>query len=177
MRRRSVSICVFLSLVGLAWQLGVADSFADDGCPDCRVYGQHPRWDAAVDAVSPVDHYGWDGKRRISYQQQKDLFYNYYAQPGPFYNTPSQMYISPVPVPANVGHTYTTYQPFMPHEYTYRHQRSYYTYNRGSGWTRTNVRYGTYGNWFQGVFADWHYPMSNNIAAVHNDFYYPGQRW
>ena len=27
---------------------------------------------------------GWDGKRRISYQQQKDLFYNYYAQPGPY---------------------------------------------------------------------------------------------
>ena len=27
---------------------------------------------------------GWDGKRHISYQQQKDLFYNYYAQPGPY---------------------------------------------------------------------------------------------
>ena len=53
------------------------------------------------------------------------------------------MYVSPLPVPANVGHTYTTYQPFMPHEYMYNHQRSYYTYNRGAGWTRTNVRYGT----------------------------------
>jgi hypothetical protein len=30
---------------------------------------------------------GWNGKRHISYQQQKDLFYNYYAQPGP-YNGP-----------------------------------------------------------------------------------------
>src|SRR5262245_50979521 len=66
---------------------------------------------------------GWDGKRRISYQQQKDLFYNYYAQPGPFYNTASKMYISPLPVPPNVGHTYTTYQPWMPHEYTYAHER------------------------------------------------------
>ena len=35
----------------------------------------------------------------------------------------AQMYVSPLPVPANVGHTYTTYQPFMPHEYTYSHQR------------------------------------------------------
>jgi hypothetical protein len=125
----------------------------------------------------PCQHHGWDGKRRISYQQQKDLFYNYYAQPGPFYNTPGKMYVSPLPVPANVGHTYVSYQPFMPHEYTYKHNRSYYTYNRGSGWTRTNVRYRTCCNLGQGIWADWHPPMSNNIWAVHNDFYYPGLRF
>ena len=34
---------------------------------------------------------GWDGKRHISYQQQKDLFYNYYAQPGP-YNGAANLY-------------------------------------------------------------------------------------
>ena len=42
---------------------------------------------------------GWEGERRISYQQQKDLFYNYYAQPGPFYGTASAMYVCPQPVP------------------------------------------------------------------------------
>jgi hypothetical protein len=65
----------------------------------------------------------------------------------------------------------------MPHEYMYNHQRAYYTYNRGAGWTRTNVRYGTCCNPLQKFCSDWHFPMSNNIAAVHNDFYYPGQRW
>ena len=177
MRRNVASICLLVVIVGICWHASAAQCSAGECGPNCRLYGQHPHWDAAVDAACPCDHYGWDGKRRISYQQQKDLFYNYYAQPGPFYNTASQMYVSPLPVPPKVGHTYTTYQPFMPHEYTYRHQRSYYTYNRGSGWTRTNVRYGTCGNWCQAVSSDWHYPMSNNIMALHNDFYYPGQRW
>ena len=131
----------------------------------------------AGECAAQFQHHGWDGKRRVSYQQQKDLFYNYYAQPGPYYNTPGKMYVSPLPVPPNVGHTYVSYQPFMPHEYTYGHRRSYYTYNRGSGWTRTNVRYGTCGNAGQGFWADWHLPMSNNIWAVHNDFYYPGTRF
>jgi hypothetical protein len=85
---------------------------------------------------------GWDGTRPISYQAQKDLFYNYYVGPGPS-GAVAQMYVSPLPVPAFVGHTYVTYQPFMPHEYLWAHQRSYYTYNEGAGWTRTNVRYGT----------------------------------
>ena len=53
------------------------------------------------------------------------------------------MYVSPRPVPPYVGHTYVTYQPFMPHEYMYKHSRAYYTYNPGAGWRRTNVRYGT----------------------------------
>src|SRR5438874_11741340 len=86
---------------------------------------------------------GWDGKRHISYQQQKDLFYNYYAQPGPYNGAAAEMYVCPRPVPAFVGQTWVTYQPWMPHEYTYRHERSYYTYNPGAGWRRTNVRYGT----------------------------------
>lgn len=151
MRQNILTSCLYLVLAALLWHVGVTECSAD--------------------------HAGWDGKRRISYQQQKDLFYNYYAQPGPFYNTPSQMYVSPLPVPSNVGHTYTTYQPFMPHEYTYNHRRSYYTYNQGSGWTRTNVRYGTCCNPLAKFCAQWHYPMSNNITAVHNDFYHPGQRW
>ena len=92
--------------------------------------------------------HGWPGKRRISYQHQTDLFYNYYVGPGPS-GAAAQMYISPQPTPAFVGHTWVTYQPFMPHEYLYRHKRSYYTYNPGAGWTRTNVRYRTGGHSLQ----------------------------
>ena len=108
-----------------------------------------------------VEQPGWDGKRQISYQQQKDLFYNYYAQPGPYNGAAAGMYVCPRPVPANVGHTWVTYQPFMPHEYLYKHERSYYTYNPGAGWRRTNVRYGTCGLRCQENFADLHFPMSN----------------
>jgi hypothetical protein len=120
---------------------------------------------------------GWDGKRHISYQQQKDLFYNYYAQPGPYNGAAAQMYVSPRPVPPFVGHTWVTYQPFMPHEYLYKHSRAYYTYNPGAGWRRTNVRYGTGGLRLTENLFDLRYPMSNNIWALHNDFHYPGVRF
>jgi hypothetical protein len=118
-----------------------------------------------------------DGKRRISYQAQKDLFYNYYAAPGPFNGAAAEMYVAPRPVPPHVGHTWVTYQPLMPHEFLYKHHRSYYTYNRGAGWRRTNVSYGTFGLRIQDWWTKMHYPMSNNIWAVHNDVHYPGLRF
>jgi len=83
-------------------------------------------------------------KRTISYQNKQDLFYNFYEGPNPS-GVPVAMYPSPRPVPAFVGHTYTTYQPFMPHEYLYRHTRSHYAYTPGAGWTRAKIRYRTYG--------------------------------
>ncbi|MCI0333406.1 MAG: hypothetical protein L0228_09305 [Planctomycetes bacterium] len=120
---------------------------------------------------------GWDGKRHISYQQQKDLFYNYYAQPGPYNGAAAQMYVCPKPVPPNVGHTWVTYQPFMPHEFLHQHHRTYYTHTPGAGWRRTKVRYGTCGLRFDNWMSDMRFPMSNNIWALHNDFYYPGTRF
>jgi hypothetical protein len=131
---------------------------------------------SALTATAQVKH-GWNGKRHISYQQQKDLFYNYYAQPGPNNGAAAELYISPRPVPPFVGHTWVTYQPYMPHEFLYRHQRAYYTYNAGAGWRRTNVRYGVCGNRVQNWCSDIRFPMSNNIWALHNDFYYPGLRF
>lgn len=111
---------------------------------------------AAVTAMAPADcaqaAYGWEGKRRVSYQDPNDLFYNYYVGPQPS-GAAAQSYVSPLPVPVHVGHTYTTYQPFMPHEYMYQHQRSYYTHFPGAGWTRANVRYSASGNWIQA--ANW----------------------
>jgi hypothetical protein len=82
--------------------------------------------------------------RTISYQGKQDLFYNYYEGPDPS-GTAAQMYVSPRPVPVHVGHTYTTYQPLMPHEMLYRHTRSHYAHVPGAGWSRAKVRYRTFG--------------------------------
>ena len=59
------------------------------------------------------------------------MFYNYYAQPGPYNGAAAEMYVCPRPVPAHVGHTWVTYQPLMPHEFMYKHKRSYYTLQPG----------------------------------------------
>jgi hypothetical protein len=77
-----------------------------------------------------------------SYQYgNPDLFYNFYVPPT-CGGIGAEMYISPLPVPAHVGHTYYTYQPFMPHEMLYKHHRSYHRYyNEGRGLTRTSVRW------------------------------------
>lgn len=132
---------------------------------------------ASKSSAQWLDQPGWDGKRHISYQQQKDLFYNYYAQPGPYNGAAAGMYTCPRPVPPFVGQTWVTYQPWMPHEMMYKHERSYYTYNPGAGWRRTNVRYGTCGLRLEDCVMDLRFPMSNNIWGLHNDFYYPGLRW
>ncbi len=90
---------------------------------------------------------------------QPDLFYNYYPNTTVGVSSAS-MYPAPGPTPAVVGHTYYTYQPLLPHEYTYQHQRTYYShwghgqmYNPraygncnscapgGNGMTRTTVVY------------------------------------
>jgi hypothetical protein len=133
---------------------------------------------SANHAAAVEVRHGWDGKRNISYQDQKDLFYNYYAQPGPCYGaTAAGIYPSPGPIPPRVGWTWVTYQPYMPHEYMYAHQRSYYTYNQGAGWTRTNVRYGTAGLRHSNWAADLNYPRSLSIWPLHTDTFYPGLRF
>lgn len=90
-------------------------------------------------------------KRTISYQSKNDLFYNFYEGPNPS-GTAAQMYVSPLPVPANVGHTYITYQPLMPHEFMYHHTRSHYAHTPGAGWSRAKIRYGTRGLRMQDIF-------------------------
>jgi hypothetical protein len=67
------------------------------------------------------------------------LFQNYYAPSSPG-GISAPLYTAPVQVPANVGHTYATYQPLMPHELLYHHNRTYYRYyDGGRGLTRTRV--------------------------------------
>ncbi|QDV61364.1 hypothetical protein [Crateriforma conspicua] len=72
---------------------------------------------------------------------QPDLFYNYYTQ-GNANSANAQMYVSPVPVPAFVGHTFNTYQPWYPHHYLYWHVDRYHNnYDNGRGMNRTKAVY------------------------------------
>ena len=88
---------------------------------------------------------------------QPDLFYNYYV-PGTCGGVPAQMYLSPQPVPATVGHTYITYQPMMPHEMLYTHHRAYYRYfDQGRGMTRTSI------HWYNN-------PIVSPLQSVRNHF-------
>jgi hypothetical protein len=84
-----------------------------------------------------ASHKGFECRDRV--YPNPDLFYNYYVHSA-CGGYPAQMYVSPLPVPANVGHTYITYQPLMPHEFMYKHHRTYHQYyDGGRGLTRTKV--------------------------------------
>jgi hypothetical protein len=81
------------------------------------------------------------GECQYRFYGQPDLFANYYAWPA-CSGLGSELYVSPRPVPPHVGLTYITYQPLMPHEFLYEHQRTYHRYyNGGQGLNRTHVHY------------------------------------
>jgi hypothetical protein len=70
-----------------------------------------------------------------------DLFHNYYTQ-GYSNQASAEMFVAPRPVPAWVGHTYYTYQPFYPHQYMYWHKDTYHGYyDNGRGLNRTSAHY------------------------------------
>ncbi len=80
------------------------------------------------------------GMQRRSFGQP-DLFYNYFTQ-GYSNQANAQMYLSPMPIPANVGHTFYTYQPFYPHHMMYAHKDRYHKYyDNGRGMNRTKASY------------------------------------
>lgn len=68
------------------------------------------------------------------------LFQNYYVPPYAG-EVGAQLYVSPRPVPPHVGWTYITYQGLMPHEFLYKHRRSYTTRHWDGGSTRTTIRW------------------------------------
>ncbi len=77
----------------------------------------------------------------VSVGQQ--LFANQYTQ-GYANQATAQMYISPVPVPAWVGHTYITYEGLYPHEMMHRHTDRYHSYyDHGRGLNSTKIHYST----------------------------------
>jgi len=80
---------------------------------------------------------------------QGDIFYNHYAYDHQTnQGVPAQLYMSPVPTPPIVGHTYFTYQPLMPHEYMYGHHRDYWRATPDGSWSHTSVKYMTGPRWY-----------------------------
>ena len=85
---------------------------------------------------------------------QPELFYNYYMPACNGFH--AAMYPAPGQVPMFTGHTYYTYQPLMPHEFLYKHHRTYYRYyDGGRGLNRTSV------HWY-------HPPLSNVGSFLHS---------
>ena len=95
-----------------------------------------------------------------------NLFSQYYTQPGASM-VQAGMYPAPHDVPANVGHSYYTYQPLMPHEMMYQHSRNYYNYYNTGGYygggydslNKTQVR------WQSGANHMGNLPFSAPIAT------------
>lgn len=71
------------------------------------------------------------------------LFSNYYAPQGSGEGVATDMYPAPHDTPHPAIQTYYTYQPWLPHEHMYNHNRSYLRYyNGGMGRNLTNVTWG-----------------------------------
>ncbi|MEM6363992.1 MAG: hypothetical protein AAF745_06185 [Planctomycetota bacterium] len=97
--------------------------------------------DEVVDGGVLMEGGAMGGAMSRTHYGQPDLFYNYYTQ-GMSNAANAQMYISPVPTPANGGHTFFTYQPFYPHEMLYKHTNRFHNYyDNGRGLNRTRVQY------------------------------------
>jgi len=72
-----------------------------------------------------------------------DLFYNYYApQTGAGGGVPTDMYPAPHDTPSPTVQTYYTYQPWLPHEFLYEHNRTYTQFHGPYGMTQTHVSWG-----------------------------------
>lgn len=135
----------------LSLSLLAGASTAQDYCPHCP--GGHSAHGHALHHQqnrSPYDgsyagtgHGKYNALGNCNYRNyaQQDLFYNYYVGNN-CGGMGAQLYLSPRPVPPFVGHTYITYQPLMPHEFLYAHDRTYHRYyNGGLGLTRAHVHY------------------------------------
>jgi hypothetical protein len=125
---------------------GGASGSCGDTCASCGVGSNGGRCGKCGGGVlgkllsgkSPNDKGGYYQPRKYDHS---DLFYNYYSQ-GNYNTANAQMYISPVPVPAFVGHTFNTYQPFYPHEFMYWHKNRFHNnYDNGRGMNRTKALY------------------------------------
>lgn len=112
-----------LSLIAVACFALTANAQCPGGCPDGGNGSSCCPWN-----------------RPYTEESQPDVFYNFY-QPGNG-GSPAVSFPAPYPTPAYVGHSYYTYQPFMPNEWMYHHHRTYHqSYNNGMGLNRTSVRW------------------------------------
>lgn len=60
--------------------------------------------------------------------------FSQYTTQGAASTATAGMYPAPHPVPSNVGGSYYTYQPLMPHEMMYTHSRNYFNYYNDSSY-------------------------------------------
>ncbi|WP_372897152.1 hypothetical protein [Stieleria sp.] len=127
-------------------------TISDSGCVNCQG-GVYTSGDSGIVVGGGAGGGGVLGKLRGAYgggdfavcedrkYDHSDLFYNFYSG-GNCNTSNAQMYVSPVPVPAFVGHTFNTYQPLYPHEFLYKHTNRYHNYyDNGRGINRTKVHY------------------------------------
>jgi hypothetical protein len=125
-----------------ALTIGLVGSFATHGLWAADQPGITPEplnMEYGAEAYSGVPASAADFGCRTWEYGRPDLFYNFYV-PNNCGGAPAALYIAPRPVPALVGHTYSTYQPLMPHEMLYPHHRTYRQwYDDGRGVTRTKV--------------------------------------
>ncbi|WP_419189443.1 hypothetical protein [Stieleria marina] len=115
---------------------------SDEAAASSSYVGDISNSDAGVGGESIVEEGSMvaGGTNERTYGQP-DLFYNYYTQ-GNANRANAQMYVSPGPVPARVGHTFYTYQPFYPQEYLYHHTNKFHNYyDNGRGMNRTKAVY------------------------------------
>ncbi len=160
-KRLTRSVLVAAVVVGLCHSMSSHGLvYAQEGCESCEStaisdYGAES-YVSDMEGYGPSDMEGYGPSahrlRRLHGQHQpgawycnpwqygnQDLFYNFYA-PNYVGAVPAQLYVAPRPVPGSVGHTYVTYQPLMPHEFTYPHHRTYRKwYDCGRGMNRTKV--------------------------------------
>ncbi len=154
-KRLTRTVLVAAVMVGLCHSISSGGLYADEACESCESMATGD-WGAEghiSDMASSASSRGHLNRLHGRHHQpgvwycnpwqygNQDLFYNYYT-PNNVGAVPAQMYVSPRPIPGSVGHTYVTYQPFMPHEFTYPHHRTYRkNYDCGRGLNRTKVEW------------------------------------
>jgi len=98
---------------------------------------------AVAVALTMVWHAGLCATHRadaaVRYRTAPNLFYNYYVPAVGYQGVGAQLYVCPRPTPPLVGHTYVTYEPLMPHEFLWRHCRTYWRHHADGSCTRTKV--------------------------------------
>jgi hypothetical protein len=97
---------------------------------------------AAFAIVCEMD-LGGDNQARAEYRVRSadQMFHNYYVPPCGYPTTGAQLYVSPRPTPPLVGHTWITYEPLMPHEFLWKHRRTYIRHLPNGKTTRTTVHW------------------------------------
>ena len=103
MRRR------LLQLVTLVAVFGIGDALTGEArAQDSAELPPNTAVEVVVPAAPPV------GIGCVPWRYgTPDLFYNFYV-PNNCGGVPAALYVAPYPVPQFVGHTYYTYQPFLP---------------------------------------------------------------